>query len=175
MNMASVGDIGAVGARHARAWRPHWDLQTILGVILLGLLTLFVVYPVVLIFLQSIQTTRPGEAMVFGIEGWRAVFNERGLANATLNTLGLTLARQLISLPIAILIAWLIARTDLPGRNVFEFMFWLAFFLPSLTVTLSWIMVLDPAIGMFNQVIQRIGLPVFNIYSFWGITWVHIM
>jgi len=113
--------------------------------------------------------------MIFGIDGWRAVFSERGLASATLNTLGLTLARQLISLPIAILVAWLIARTDLPGRNVFEFMFWLAFFLPSLTVTLSWIMVLDPEFGLFNQLLRRVGLPTFNVYSFWGITLVHIM
>src|SRR5215208_5954799 len=173
--MASIGESGAVGARQWRLWRPKWDLQTILGTILLGLLTLFVVYPVVLIFLQSIQSTRPGEAMVFGIEGWRAVFSERGLASATLNTLGLTLARQLISLPIAILVARLIARTDLPGRNVFEFMFWLAFFLPSLTVTLSWIMVLDPEFGLFNQLLRRVSLPAFNVYSFWGITLVHIM
>jgi iron(III) transport system permease protein len=173
--VASAGKIGAVGARPARLWTPRWDLQTVLGILLLGLVTLFVVYPVVLIFIQSIQSTRPGDTMVFGLDGWRAVFAERGLVSATLNTLGLTVARQSVSLPIAILIAWLIARTDLPGRNVFEFMFWMAFFLPSLTVTLSWILVLDPEFGLFNQALQRFGIPAFNIYSFWGITWVHLM
>ncbi|HEX3245660.1 MAG TPA: iron ABC transporter permease [Chloroflexota bacterium] len=173
--MASAADAGVLDARTWRDWRPQWNLQNVLGTVLLGLLSLFVVYPVVLILLQSIQITRPGEPMVFGLDGWRAIFNERGLFSATMNTLGLTLARQAISLPIAILIAWLIARTDLPGRNVFEFLFWLAFFLPSLTVTLSWIMVLDPEFGLFNQLIRRLGVPAFNIYSFWGITWVHIM
>ena len=151
------------------------DLQTILGTILLGLLTLFVGVPGGIDLPSEHPNHTSREAMIFGIDGWRAVFSERGLASATLNTLGLTLARQLISLPIAILVAWLIARTDLPGRNVFEFMFWLAFFLPSLTVTTSWIMVLDPEFGLFNQLLRRVGLPAFNVYSFWGITLVHVM
>jgi iron(III) transport system permease protein len=173
--MASTSGVAEVQLGGTRDWKPRLSLQNALGILLLVLLSVFVVYPVVLIILQSFQVTRPGEAVVFGLDGWRAVFSERGLGTAALNTLGLTVARQALSLPVAILIAWLIARTDLPGRNVFEFCFWLAFFLPSLTVTLSWIMVLDPEFGLFNQLTRMIGIPAFNIYSFWGITWVHVM
>src|SRR5215204_4684925 len=142
---------------------------------LLGIVAVLVLFPIVQMVVQSFRTAMPGQAGAWSIDGWRAVFGERALQTALYNTVTLTVARQLLALVIAVFIAWLLARTDLPGRNIFEFIFWLAFFLPSLTVTLSWILVLDPEFGLFNQMIQRIGLPVFNIYSFWGITWVHIM
>ena len=74
-----------------------------------------------------------------------------GLRAALVNTLTVTVVRQLISMPLAVLIAWLIARTNLPGRDSFiEVGFWAAFFLPSLTVTLSWILLLDPDYGLIN-------------------------
>ena len=76
------------------------------------------------------------------------------------------------------LIAWLIARTNLPGRSFIEVgCSWVAFFLPSLTVTLSWILLLDPDYGLINTWLARlpfVGKP-FNIYSFWGIVWVHVI
>jgi iron(III) transport system permease protein len=71
--------------------------------------------------------------------------------------------------------AWVIARTDLPGRNWFEFAFWLSFFLPTLTVTLSWILLLDPQYGLINQGLKGMHLGPFNIYSFWGIVWTHLV
>ncbi len=85
--------------------------------------------------------------------------------------------RQLLSLPFAVLIAWLLARTDLPGRSWIEFAFWAAFFLPPLTVTLSWILLLDPEYGLVNTWIAKLPFVrkgPFDIYSFWGIVWVHI-
>jgi iron(III) transport system permease protein len=136
-----------------------------------------VVYPILLVALQSLQVAAPGEPARWGLDGWRAAFAEPGLRAALLNTLKVTIVRQLISLPLAVLIAWLIARTDLPGRDWIELGFWAAFFLPSLTVTLSWILLLDPDYGMINTWLARlpfVGKP-FNIYSFWGIVWVHVI
>ena len=96
-----------------------------------------VVYPLLLVVLQSFQVAPPGQPAKYGLDGWRAAFAEPLLRAALLNTFKVTLARQVLSLALAILIAWLIARTDLPGRNWIEFAFWADFFLPTLTVTLS--------------------------------------
>src|SRR6185312_1508913 len=81
-------------------------------------------------------------------------------------------------LPLAVLVAWLLARTDLPARGWIEFAFWAAFFLPPFTVTLSWILLLDPEYGLLNTSIAALpflGKGPFNIYSFWGIVWVHLI
>ena len=93
----------------------------------LGAVALCVVFPLVLVALQSLQVAPPGQPARYGLDGWRAALGEPGLRAALFNTLTVTLVRQLLSLPLAVLIAWLLARTDLPGRRWIEFGFWAAF------------------------------------------------
>lgn len=153
------------------------EAQAVAGTIALALVAFLVLYPIILIVFNSFQVARPGAAPVYGLEGWRVALSEPGMRQAVYNTFALLLTRQAISFPFAIFLAWLLARTDLPGKGWLEFMFWLSFFLPSLSVTLGWILVLDPEYGIANQVwnwlfgTQR---GPFNIYSFWGIVWAHL-
>ncbi len=137
----------------------------------------FVLYPIVLIVVNSFQIAKPGMPPLYGLDGWRAVLAEPGLRRAVYNTFSLLVVRQVLSFPVAILIAWLLARTDLPGKSFLEFLFWLSFFLPSLSVTLGWILILDPDYGIANQIwkfLTGAAQGPFNIYSFWGIVWAHI-
>jgi len=134
-------------------------------------------YPIVLIVLNSFQMARPGESPQWGLEGWRIALSQPGILTSIGNTASVLLVRQAISFPIAILIAWLLARTDIPGAHWLEFMFWLSFFLPSLAFTLGWILILDPNYGFANQVLRRLRPTEsgpFDIYSFWGIVWAHL-
>ena len=154
------------------------ELQSILCSLVLAAVALCVVFPLVLVAIQSIQVAPTGQPARYGLDGWRAAFGEPGLRAALVNTFKVTLVRQLLSLPLAVLIAWLLARTDLPGRGWIEFAFWAAFFLPPFTVTLSWILLLDPEYGLVNTWLARlpfVGSGPFNIYSFWGIVWVHVL
>jgi hypothetical protein len=98
---------------------------------------LCVVFPLVLVALQSLQVAPPGQPARYGLDGWRAALGEPGLRTALANTLTVTLARQLISLPAGGAGGVAARRTDLPGRRGIEFAFWAAFFLPPFTVTLS--------------------------------------
>ena len=170
--MAGVGPAGALaGARRV-------ELQAVLCTVVLAGVAFCVVFPVLLVVLQSFQVAAPGEAARYGLDGWRAAFSEPGLRAALVNTFTVTAVRQLLSLPLAVLIAWILARTDLPGRSWIEFAFWAAFFLPTFTVTLSWILLLDPEYGLINTWIAAlpfVGAGPFNIYSFWGIVWVHLV
>jgi iron(III) transport system permease protein len=80
-------------------------------------------------------------------------------------------------MPIAVMSAWLLARTDLPFGRWIEFGFWIAFFLPPLTSTMCWILLTDPHYGLLNQLLAGVfGLKQgpFNVYSFWGIVWVDV-
>jgi iron(III) transport system permease protein len=154
------------------------DLSTLTCTLVLVAVATCVLYPIVLIALESFQVAPPGQPARYGLDGWRAAFAEPLLRTALVNTLKVTLARQLLSLGLAMVVAWLIARTDLPGRNWIEFAFWAAFFVPSLTVTLSWILLLDPDYGLLNAALGKLSLAgkgPFNIYSFWGIVWIHVI
>jgi iron(III) transport system permease protein len=157
--------------------RRRWSVDgpTIGYTLLLGLLCLLVLYPVITVVLSSFQTARPGQPAVWSLDAWRVALGDPSMVQAILNTIWLMLWQHGLSLPIAVALAWVLARTDIPGAHWLEFGFWIAFFLPALPVTLGWILLLDPEYGLLNQVTgAAVGQKPFNIYSFWGIVWAHI-
>ena len=156
---------------------PRLDSQTLWMTLLLLLVAFLVLTPLALMILNSFQLTRPGEAVVYGLDGWTKAFTSPGILGAIVNTFTLAITRQAIALVIGAFLAWLIARTDIPMKGTLEFLFWLSFFLPALPETMGWILLLDPKYGLLNQWLLALGLfsePPFNIYSFWGIIWVHM-
>ena len=160
---------------------PYWrrlDGGTLACTALLAALALAIVYPVGLVLLQSFDVADPGQARQWSLDGWAAAFSQPLLRRSLVNTLTLTVIKQAITLPVAIFIAWLLARTDLPRRQWLEFGFWVAFFLPPLTVTQSWLLLADSHYGLLNQLVAALsGTPQgpFNIYSFWGLVWVDVV
>ena len=145
--------------------------------ILLVVVGFLVLTPLSLMILNSFQTARPGEAIVWGFEGWVKAFTTPGIVNAISNTFSLAITRQAIALLIGAFFAWLVARSDIPMKGLLEFFFWLSFFLPALPETMGWILLLDPKYGLLNQGLMGLGIvsqPLFNIYSFWGIIWAHL-
>src|SRR5918992_280182 len=156
-------------------WRPQ--LPSPAMAISLTVVGFLVLTPLSLMILNSFQTARPGEAIVWGFEGWVKAFTTPGIVSAMTNTFSLAITRQAIALLIGAFFAWLIARTDIPMKGFLEFLFWLSFFLPALPETMGWILLLDPKYGLLNQGLMGIGIvsqPLFNIYSFWGIVWAHM-
>ncbi len=149
--------------------------------ILTSLLVLFVIGiaalgPVIFVVLRSFDVAGPGEAFRWGLEGWREAFGAQRTLNALKFTLLLSL-RVFVGLALAFLISWLLIRVKLPARGFIEFSFWLAWFLPPLPVTLGWVLLLDPQYGLINQGLMRLfslEQSVFNIYSFFGILWIHL-
>ena len=156
-------------------WRLH--TPSLAMAILLITVGFLVLTPLTLMILNSFQIARPGEPIVWGMDGWIKAFSTPGIVRAMTNTVTLAMTRQLIALVIGCLFAWLIARTDIPMKGTLEFLFWLSFFLPALPQTMGWILLLDPKYGLLNQAVQTLGIseqPPFNIYSFWGIVWAHL-
>jgi len=145
-----------------------WLLVAVLGVATL--------WPVLMVLLHSFRAGQPGGELAWSLAGW-AAFSKPILYKAFGTTLALVIVQQAIAMVLGVALAWLLARTDLPGRNLFELLFWIPFFLPALPVTLGWILLLDPQSGLANRFLMRLlalqSAP-FNIYSFWGIVWVHL-
>ena len=160
--------------------QPRWlsiEPATICIAVLFAVVAFLVLTPLLLLLVGSFQLARPGEAPVYGLAGWRRAFTDRSILEALWNTVSLAVVRQAIALVIGVLLSWLIARTDLPWKKALEFMFWISFFLPPLPVTLGWILLLDGKFGLLNQWLQSLSIvsgPIFNIYSYWGIVWVHM-
>jgi iron(III) transport system permease protein len=155
----------------------RWNPSSLAMTLLLALVGFLVLTPLALMIFNSLQTARPGEPIVYSMDGWYQAFSTPGIVMAMINTFRLAITRQAISLLIGAFFAWLIARTDIPMKGTLEFLFWLSFFLPALPETMGWILLLDPKYGLLNQGLIGLGAikePLFNIYSFWGIVWAHL-
>jgi iron(III) transport system permease protein len=144
---------------------------------LIAVIACFTAYPVTLLFLSSFQVSQPGQPIAWGLEGWRMAFSDPSVPPALWNTLILGVVRVAITTVLSVFFAWVITRTDTPGKGFIEFMLWLGFFLPLLPMTLGWVLLLDPNYGIVNRLlVDWLGLSTgpFNIYSYGGIIWVHL-
>jgi iron(III) transport system permease protein len=133
--------------------------------------------PIAFLILNSFNLARPGEPAVYSLENWERAFGDRGVWTALWNSFSLGVVRTLIGLVLGVGFAWLLARTDMPGSGVIEFLFRIELFVPGLPYTLGFILLLDPNYGLVNALAKSLPFvdgPIANLYSFWGIVWVHL-
>ena len=145
---------------------------------MLASIVLLVVYPVLLMVIGSFHEGPFARETSWGFANWRAALTDPALSGAIVNSVTLSVTRLVIGIVIAVLLAWLLARTDVPWNRWLEFGFWIAVFMPQLTVNLAWIMIFDGYNGIANQLLQHLPFvdgPVFNIYSWWGIVAAHLL
>jgi iron(III) transport system permease protein len=165
-----------VEAAPARRW--SLSPRALLFAAVLAIVAFLVLYPLGFLVSASLQVGPYGQPTSFGFGNWVSALTDPNLRSAIVNTLTLTATRQAIAFVLAMLLAWLLARTNLPGRNWLEFGFWISFFLPTLPVLVGWIFLLDSHSGLINRLILALGWasdPPFDIYSWWGIVFVHLM
>ncbi|MGH7830841.1 MAG: ABC transporter permease, partial [Candidatus Binatia bacterium] len=110
------------------------------------------------------------------VGNWVRAFTDPGTLSALWMSFVLSVVRLIPAVILAVLVAWLVARTDMPGGRTIELLCWAAYFVPDFPLVLAWILLLDPNFGFLNTLAG--GLPfvegaVFNPYTFWGIVWVH--
>jgi iron(III) transport system permease protein len=156
-------------------WRRDRLLRFASWLVAMAVLLLLVL-PVLQLLLLSFSVTGADGATRFGLSHWRDAFAEPQVASSILNTLSLSIGRQSISLLVGVFVAWLIARTNLPGRHILEIGFWLALFMPLLPATLAWILIAGGSNGMLNKLLAFSPAIAshLTVYSWWGIVWVHL-
>lgn len=169
----------------AAATQPRWPGALLPAgahlayVTLFVALAFFVLYPGLQLVLTSLEEAQPGGASTWTLRHWIEAFSHGQIMEAVWNTLTLSVARQGTSMVLGIAIAWLIVRTNLPGREWIEVGFWIALFMPALPVAMAWVLLAGGEAGIINawfkSIFPSIEEPLFNIYSWWGIVWVHLV
>jgi iron(III) transport system permease protein len=158
---------GGPFARHGRAF------GLTLLILLLGFLSL---YPMAMLFYGSLHSTPPGVAGTFNLDGYLSLGSDENVA-ALVNTVAISLVKTILSLALAILMAWIVARTDTPGRRALEVLITLPFFIPPILTATAWAMLGNAQVGTINLVWKAVtGLqtPLVDVYSYGGVIW-HMM
>ena len=144
--------------------------------LLVAILAFLSVYPLSMLLYGSLHSTPPGMAGTFNLDGYRDVITLQS-AVTLLNTVGISLAKTIPSVILAVLLAWILARTDTPFRGALEVLITLPFFIPPILTAMAWGMLGNPQVGLLNQLYQWLTgsetAPI-NVYSYGGVVW-HMM
>jgi iron(III) transport system permease protein len=149
----------------------------VVGVGLLILLLCFLsLYPMAMLLYGSLHSTPPGIPGAFNLDGYRSLATPENLM-VLANTVVLSLMKTVLSLALAVLLAWIVARTDTPARGALEVLITLPFFIPPILTATAWAMLGNAQVGTINLVWRWLSGgdgTLVDVYSYGGVVW-HMM
>ena len=170
---ASQGTGGSASPAGVNAW------GTRLAAAAVALLLIYlVVVPLVLLGISSIRPTgfplEPG----FTLGNFSKVFLAGDFGSLLWTTLVFALGSTALAMVLGTGLAWLVERTDLPGRGVFRVLVILPMATPPVLLAIGWAMLLSPRTGFFNLLLRDglgLGSAPFNVYSVPGMIFVEAL
>ncbi|QIB32900.1 ABC transporter permease [Ancylobacter pratisalsi] len=105
-------------------------------------------------------------------------FNRRGMWAATVNSTVLVGLVTAGACALGIPLAWIVARTDAPGKMLVTLAAGISFVIPSFISVVSWIFLAAPNSGYLNKLaVEYLGFThaPFNIMSFGGLVFIEII
>lgn len=143
--------------------RPlSWSL-----ILIVGFLTLC---PVLMLLLGSFSQGLTAFGS-FTTAKYVAAYTDPFLLEVTFNTVVFVLGSSLFSSALAVFLAYLNTRTNMPMKGVFTVLSIVPMMIPHLLFSVSWALLLNPSNGLINMFLQdTLGLQEapLNIYSLWG-------
>jgi iron(III) transport system permease protein len=150
--------------------KGRWLLVGVSAAALLPVIGLLLV-----IFWMGFWQNGPGEPVVYTLSHYRNILTDSFTFKTLLNTLGFASTTVVISLFFAIPIAWLVERTDLPGKEFVFTLMAVGALVPTFFTAMGWVFLLHPRIGVVNRIfVDAFGVTQgpFNIASIIGMGWV---
>lgn len=143
-----------------------------LVVILISVLLLvyFVVFPMGVLVFDSIYQNGS-----FNFSNYKVVYSTIVNWKALTNTVQLSLMVMVASVLITFPLAWLVGRTDLPGKKTYRTLLVASYMIPPYVGAIAWVQLLNPSVGYLNQVLKwmfNLQQAPFDIYTFGGLAWV---
>src|ERR1041384_6692821 len=153
--------------------RLNFSPQALAGALVALVAGLLVLYPVAFLLQAALNTGDP-EARPPTNSGFCNFAGLLAYPQTILNTLTVSFAATLMALILGFVMAWIITRTNVPGRRFFEQMMVVPYYLTPLLGALAWSLLGTPESGFLNQVYRALGGSEYliNINSAYGIAWV---
>ncbi len=136
------------------------------GAIAVLLLLILVAFPLGVLFYRSLI-----HEGALSLRNYIEVFSSSRNYKPILDTVVLGFWTTVVAAALGVPLAWLVARTDLPGRRFLEITCLLPYMLPPLLGAMAWTQLFAPRGGYINQFWMSLTggrTPLLNIYSFPG-------
>ena len=158
---------------------PGFEARSTISFVALLIVGGLVLAPLVILIIASFRPDGilPLSEGSYTVENYAKLGSTGATTTVLLNTLVYGLGTLTIALPIALVLAFLTERTNLPGRNLFYTLLVVAMALPVFATALGWVLLAGPRAGILNQYFRyTVGSSAregpFNIFSMEGMIFV---
>jgi iron(III) transport system permease protein len=134
-----------------------------------------IITPVVVVLLRSVTTGKLGAAIGFSAENYLRVFADQQIWSLLNNSILYAAGSAALGTGIGAMLAWIVARTNTPGKRLVELMPLYPILMPPIMKNIAWILLLAPKSGILNNMIEQLTgtNPLwFNAFSMAGMIWV---
>ena len=147
--------------------------QKLAGYGVAAVAAVLVLYPVFFLLQAALDVgdpqVRPPTA--YGFDNFNGIFQ---YPQILLNTLTVSVAATVMALVFGFVMAWILTRTNVPGRHLFEQLMAVPYYLTPLLGALAWSLLGSPESGFINQIWRALGGNgyLIDINTAYGIAWV---
>jgi len=158
----------------AEALRPRRNWQAIITAGVVLVVSFLVLLPLVFLVEESLNTGDPMSfpPQAYGIANYLAIFEED--YNVLVNTVIIAVMATVMAILIGFTLAWILTRTNVPGREKLERLMELPYYMTPLVGALAWAVIAGPKSGFVNQLWKAVGGggDLVDVYTHFGIAWV---
>ncbi|MEU6609471.1 iron ABC transporter permease [Streptomyces shenzhenensis] len=124
--------------------------------------TLAVVLPALWLARQSLQTS----SGAFTLDNYVEIFTNDVYYVPLLRSLAIGVGVSALCTVLGVSMAWLVSRTDMPGRAPLRYVVYLSFIMPSLLAGVAWVMLASPNSGLLNQATDAVfGIKPLDVFT----------
>ncbi len=130
--------------------------------ILFAIVAVLVIIPFCMLLYTSLIDVRPfaaGREPAFTLANYAALWQPQQ-ARALLTTLTVSIAGTAIAMALGCTMAWLAARTDMPGKAFVQLAGIMPIFVSQLIAAVAWDLLASGSQGYLNMALKQLGLPV---------------
>jgi iron(III) transport system permease protein len=157
--------------------RKQWysfNFMKMLYLFMLLVVSYIVLVPMVILLYSSVGSTKgtlPFEQLTFSLDNYISVLTNPLTYSLLGNTVVFTVGSILVGITTAVFLAWVLERTNFPGRIIVFSLVMIPMAIPQMIYAIGWLQLLNPTNGIINVPLQALfGLEKgpFNIYSLSG-------
>src|SRR5262249_56961413 len=130
---------------------------------------------IIIVLLKSLTTGKLGVSVGLTVANSVRVLGERDIVPLLNNSIRYAAGSAVLGTGLGGLLAWIVARTNTPGKALVELMPLYPILMPPIMKNIAWILLLAPKSGILNNMLRDffgVEGQIFNAFSMAGMGWV---
>lgn len=159
-------------SRFRTGWGDPFTLLVMGVALILAFLALF---PTAMLFYGSFTTASLGQTGQATLANYVTAYSDTETFTLLLDSFVFALGASLLSLILAVTLAWITVRTNAPLRGILELTAIVPNIFPPVLIAIAWTLLLSPSVGLFNAILKgvfNLSEGPLNIYSMPGLIFV---